>query len=78
MAKRLPHFEVGGTYEHNHTGEIVLVLAKAGADTAGKQPFGWRGSVRVLVTQAGKYDIPPTGTACIIDNDNIHLWKRLA
>jgi hypothetical protein len=77
MAKRLPHFEVGGTYEHNFTGEIATVLAKAEVDTAGRRPFGWRGSVRVFVTMAGKYNNPSTGTTLTVDNSNIHLWKRL-
>ncbi len=78
MAKRLPHFEVGSTYEHTYTGEIALVLAKAEVDTAGRRPFGWRGSVRVLVTKAGKYNIPPAGTICTVDNSNHQLWKRIA
>jgi hypothetical protein len=68
MAKRLPHFEVG---------EIATVLAKAEVDTAGRRPFGWRGSVRVFVTMAGKYNNPSTGTTLTVDNSNIHLWKRL-
>ena len=78
MAKRLPHFEVEGTYEHINTGEIVTVIAKAESDSAGHRPFGWRGSVRVLVTKAGKYNIPPTGTTYTVDNFNIGLWLRLA
>ncbi len=74
MAKRLPHFEVGGTYEHLHTGEIVLITTKSPVDTAGKRPFGWRGSVNYHLLSPG---IHKDHGLHILDNDNIDLWRRI-